>query len=135
MHLTQETLAFTRSDGRVIEFSLIKDILDDPECPPLAGALSWATLMQLQGVMEYQDILAKQNAQLAESLNAVAAGLQALLAKANQPPPAMPDPAKMVSEAFAAVGLSPDIIKAAMSGTPGVTFTPTPNGSNGGGKP
>jgi hypothetical protein len=135
MELAHETLTFTRSDtGKSIQVSLLTDILDDADMS-VPGALQWALMMQLQGVMEYQEILAKQNATLAESMNKLAEALRTLVDKASETPK-LPDTAEIMRKTFEDLGLPPDMLKQALAGMAGgmAGVTMPPVGTNGGAK-
>lgn len=97
--LQLETLTYTRSDGKVTTFNIISDVLDKGD---VRGAFLHAMLMKLTGVMEFQEIMAKQNSVMLEALQAMAGALQQLTARAAEPIK-MPDPAQAIQQAYKAL--------------------------------
>jgi hypothetical protein len=92
--LTYEALTFTRSDGEETGVDLLMDILDQDDTH---GTLLWAVLMKLQGVMEFQQILAEQNRQMLGVQQLTAQALQDLAKRASTPP-TMPDPDEYITK-------------------------------------
>ena len=130
MSLSWESLTFTRSDGKETTIALIDDLLENPAADPALGGIAWALLMKLQGVLEFQSVIAEQQKAIADAQVQTAEALRALVQRANDASQQV-DTKAMVRDALSQFGMSPEMLQKMMSGmgqsTPGVDVT-RPNG-------